>query len=228
MERKITFSIGEYYHIYNRGNDKRDIFLDFSDYLRFLVLLYICNNTKAIHVSNLLNQGVTLMDLFSVDREETMVNIGAYCLMKNHFHLLVHEKAENGVTEFMRKLSTAYSMFFNKKYERTGKLFEGVFKAVHADNDRHLKYLFAYIHLNPLEFYMPNWKEEGIKDFSKTREYLNMYRYSSYLDYIFNKERVEKVILNKSAFPEYFSDFNEFDNFVLNQGATLMEQEIAG
>lgn len=217
MERKINFSIGEYYHIYNRGNDKRDIFLDDSDYLRFLVLLYICNNDKAVHISNFLNhlnQGVTLIELFGVNKEKTLVDIGAHCLMKNHFHLLIRERIENGITDFMRKLSTAYSMYFNKKKERTGKLFEGVFKAVHIDNDRYLKYLFSYIHLNPLEFYMPNWKEGRINDFSKAREYLSIYKYSSYLDYISDKNRIESVILNKEAFPEYFIDFNEFDNFI--------------
>ena len=84
--------------------------------------------------------------------------------MPNHFHILVKEKIENGISKFMGKLTTGYSMYFNKRYDRTGSLFQGVFKSVHADSDEYLKYLFAYIHLNPIKLINPEWKENGIKD----------------------------------------------------------------
>ncbi|MCR4283756.1 MAG: transposase [Parcubacteria group bacterium] len=208
MERKIQFSIGEFYHIYNRGNDKRGIFLNGSDFERFMKLLFVCNNNKSVVFKII--QGVPLD---RIDRGETLVDIGVYCLMPNHFHILVREKTEGGITKFLGKLSTGYSMYFNKKNERTGKLFEGVFKATHVDNDEYLKYLFAYIHLNPVKLIDPEWKEKGISDIEKTKEYLNSYKYSSYLDYI-GQNREEAVILNKSEFPEYFVDFKEFDDFI--------------
>ncbi|HEV7423627.1 MAG TPA: transposase, partial [Candidatus Paceibacterota bacterium] len=135
--RKQSFAIDEYYHLYNRGTEKRIIFLNKQDYRHFLFLMYICNTVKSIELRNIGE---------NFDREETIVYIGAYCLMPNHFHILVREKIENGISTYMRKLLTAYSMYFNKKYERTGKLYEGVFKSIHASKDAYLKYLYSYTH----------------------------------------------------------------------------------
>jgi len=208
MERKFEFSIEEFYHLYNRGNGKRDIFLNRSDKKRFVKLLFVCNSIKPVVFKII--QGLPLEE---IDRGETLVDIGAYCLMPNHFHLLVREKIENGISIFMEKLATAYSMYFNKKNERTGKLFEGVFRATHADTDKYLKYLFSYIHLNPVKLINPNWKEKGIIDIQKSKQFLEKYEFSSYNDYI-NLNREEKIILNKSVFPGYFEDFKEFKSFI--------------
>ncbi|OHA80219.1 MAG: hypothetical protein A2V96_01600 [Candidatus Yonathbacteria bacterium RBG_16_43_6] len=142
-----------------------------------------------------------------------LVDIGAYCLMPNHFHLLVREKNEGGIQKFMLKLLTAYSMYFNKKNERTGSLFESRYKARHANTDDYLKYLFAYIHLNPVKIIDPEWKEKGITDHDGAKEYLDKYSYSSYMDFV-GEKREEGVVLNKTAFPEYFDDFEEFDEYI--------------
>ncbi|OGJ11058.1 hypothetical protein A2467_03325, partial [Candidatus Nomurabacteria bacterium RIFOXYC2_FULL_36_8] len=149
--RRTPLVRGEYYHIYNRGVEKREIFLDKEDYFHFLKLLYICNSNKSITLRN-------ISDNF--DRGETIVDIGAYCIMPNHFHVLCYEKIENGISTFMKKLSTAYAMYFNKKYIRTGILFQGRFKSEHANTDGYLKYLYAYIHLNPAKLKNPKWKED--------------------------------------------------------------------
>src|SRR3989344_2913843 len=117
--RKQNFVPGEFYHLYNRGTDKRKIFLDEQDYEHFLFLMYICNTTKSIELRNISE---------NFERGETIIDIGAYGLMPNHFHILVHEKIDGGISKYMLKLMTSYSMYFNKKYERTGKLYEGVFK----------------------------------------------------------------------------------------------------
>ncbi len=208
MERKFNFSVGEFYHIYNRGNNKSIIFLDNTDRKRFQKLLFVCNNTRPMVFKTI--QG---LPLDKIKREETLVSIGAYCPMPNHFHLLLYEKKEGGISMFMEKLLTAYSMYFNKKNSRTGKLFEGVFKATHANNDRYLKYLFSYIHLNPIKIIDPHWKENGISDRGKAQKYLENYPYSSYLDYL-GRVRGENLILNKEAFPEYFESFKEFEQFI--------------
>src|SRR3989338_5483185 len=100
--------------------------------------------------------------------------------MPNHFHLLLKEIEMGGISQFMGKLSTAYSMYFNKKYERTGSLFEGRFKSSRIANDNYLHYLFAYIHLNPIKLIEPMWKEKGINDFARAKEFLGRYNYSSY------------------------------------------------
>jgi len=219
VQRKFNFSTGEFYHLYNRGTEKRDIFLDDSDYLRFQTLLYLSNNTEAVHLSNLFSrqnhphreQLMRVVD--KIKREGTLVDIGAYCLMPNHFHILVHEKIDNGVSTFMKKLATGYSMYFNKKNERSGALFEGRFKAVHASRDEYLKYLFSYIHLNPVKLIDLKWKEKGIADILKAKEYLKQYSYSSYNDYQ-GKVRPENIILNQASFPDYFSSDGEFETTI--------------
>lgn len=227
MQRKSIFSIGEFYHIYNRGTDKRDIFLDKADYLRFVVLLYAANNIDAMHISNLKYQGRSLMGILDIDRKDTIVDIGAYCLMPNHFHILVKEKIENGISKFMKKLSTGYSMYFNKRYERTGSLFQGVFKSVYADNDEYLKYLFAYIHLNPIKLIDSEWKEHGIKDIDSAKSFLKEYSFSSYFDYSADKNRIEAKIINKKTFPDYFlvnKDFNDFLNDWLSYDTSIKDR----
>src|SRR3989344_3251058 len=113
----------------------------------------------------------------------------------------------------MEKLLTGYAMYFNKKYERVGPLFQGTFKAEHADRDEYLKYLFAYIHLNPVKFIEPRWKERGIHDKRRAEQYLKQYRYSSYLDYI-GFERGEHIILAKDEAPDYFANTYEFKDFI--------------
>jgi putative transposase len=125
----------------------------------------------------------------------------------------VKEITEGGITQFMEKLGTAYSMYFNKRGKRTGFLFEGNFKAEHVDRDEYLKYLYAYIHLNPVKLIEPEWKEEGIHDLAKAKKYLEGYRYSSYEDYAMEK-REESAILSPKEFPEYFEEVGEFKDFV--------------
>lgn len=195
--RKVPIVSGEYYHIYNRGNSKQIIFQDNYDYEYFVKLLYLSNSSLNFKVQNV-SQSV-----FFVDRESTIVSIGAYCLMPNHFHILITGIEEDGISKFMQKLTTAYSMYYNKKYERTGGLFEGKFKSEHADRDNYLKYLFSYIHLNIVKFIQKDWKEKGIRDKEKVLKYLKSYKYSSYLDFI-SEDRVQNKILNIKLFPKYF------------------------
>jgi len=213
MGRKFTFSTGEYYHLYNRGTEKRVVFLNEHDYGRFMLLLHLCNSKAPVDISNKLREGLTFTELMDIELNDRIVDIGVYCLMPNHFHLLVREKQENGISLFMQKLTTAYTMYFNKKYERTGGLFEGSFLARHADTDKYLKYLFSYIHLNPVKIIDPKWKENGITNRPAAKKYLAQYKYSSYLDYIGTK-RKEVKILNKTAFPKYFLNFKEFKQFI--------------
>lgn len=208
MERKFKFSVGEYYHLYNRGNDKKKIFLSEHDTERFMRLLFLCNSQERVLQQNIPN-GKT----FETSIDTPLVAIGVYCLMPNHFHILLKEIKEDGISLFMQKLATGYSMYFNKKYERTGTLFEGRFKATHVDNDMYLKYLFAYIHLNPIKLIDANWKENGLKDRERVQEHLNNYASSSYFDYI-GKDRGENKILNTKVFPEYFETTNQFDHFI--------------
>lgn len=209
-ERKYAFSEGEFYHVYNRGNSKQIIYNSDEDHCRFIRLLYVSNSPLQFKIEYLERSD------FLFERGQPLVAIGAYCLMPNHFHLLMTPLVEGGISKFMQKLATAYSMFYNNKYERTGTLFEGKFKARWVDSDQYLKYLYAYIHLNPVKLIDPLWKEDGIKDSKTAFEFACSYRYSSLQDYLELEQvlpvRQEKDILNKTRFPNYFTTGTDSKN----------------
>jgi putative transposase len=218
MNRSFNFSPEEYYHIYNRGVDKRGVFLDNLDYERFILGLANANNIEAVYIRDVKKKlgekykGLeTCLDL----RDKTLVDIGAWCLMPNHFHILVREKEDGGLVKFMQKLETGYTMYFNKKNERTGSLFQGTFKAEHVVGDNHLKYLYSYIHLNPIKLIQSDWKEKGIKDIKATLKFLANFHRSSYLDYV-DDNRIEKGIINTKVFPEYFLKKGVFEGEILD------------
>lgn len=210
MLRPITFSIGEFYHIYNRGTDKRKIFITNHDYERFVALLYLANSNNPIRIDM---RRKSFQDLLEIDQGKNFVDIGAYCLMPNHFHILLREKIENGISLFMQKLTTAYTMYFNKKHERNGVLFQGVFKAEHLESDNYLKYIYSYIHLNPIKLIDHTWRDNGIKNQLEAEKFLEQYQYSSYLEYT-NIDRKEKVIINKKVFPDYFESAGDFQKMI--------------
>ncbi len=204
--RKDTFMVGKVYHIYNRGVNKMTIFFDNTDKDRFIKLLYICNSEKSAVFRNVKDKALNEIDI-----EERLVDIGAYCLMGNHFHLIIKEKVENGITKFMSKLMTAYAMYFNKKYERRGILFEKPFKSKYVGlDDAYCDYLFLYVHFNPLKLIEPNWKEKGVVNEVKSKQFLEEYKYSSYCDYYTDIEREELLILNKEEFPERIFETKDF------------------
>jgi putative transposase len=210
MARAFTFAPGEFYHLYNRGADKRNIFLTRGDRDRFLALLYLANQPGAV---DLKIQGRTLVEILEPRQGEPLVEVAAYCLMPNHFHLLVREHADGGISKFMQKVTTGYTMYFNKRNDRSGVLFQGKFKATHVDDDRYLRYLISYIHLNPVKLIDPGWKDTGITDRTQAEHFLRAYTASSYLDYLRN-DRPEGVILSMQALPEYFSDWADFHTHV--------------
>lgn len=217
--RKIALVEGEYYHLYSRGNSKQKIFLDDNDYNHFIKCLFVCNTTKKFKFSRNIK-----MNPFDFDRENTLVSIGAWVLMPNHFHIymiappqskFVLKDNQNRISEFMRKVLTAYSLYFNKKYNRTGGLFEGRFKSVHISTNNQAKYLFSYIHLNPIKIIQKDWKEEGINDTKEALKFLDSYKWSSYYDYNNITKRSENLILKKDDFPAYFIDLKDFNKEIL-------------
>ena len=115
----------------------------------------------------------------------------------------------------MQKISTAYVMYYNKKYERTGGLFEGKFKSQHLNTDRYLKYIFSYIYLNPVKLIDSKWKDRGIQNKQKALKFLKKYTYSSYLDYL-GINRLQNKILDTKAFPKYFPDKRSFLNEIFD------------
>ncbi|MDA3792322.1 MAG: transposase, partial [Elusimicrobia bacterium] len=116
--------------------------------------------------------------------KEEYVEIVAFALMPNHYHIILKQIADNGISKYMHKLGTGYTMYFNKKNKRSGSLFEGRFKAKAITNDEYLVHLSRYIHLNPVSLKEPDWKDCGINDKNKIKKYLEKYRWSSYCNYI--------------------------------------------
>lgn len=204
-QRSYNFVPGEFYHIYNRGTDRRVIFIDHDDYKRFQTLLYILNTRTNINVRDVIKEQD---NPYERDNGEALVAIGAYCLMPNHFHLLVTPLEDINLSLFMQKLLTSYAMYFNRKYKRTGGLFEGKFKSQLVEEDRYLKYLFSYIHLNPIKLLQSDWKERGIDNIENAVKYLNEYNYSSYSEAT-GEVRQESVILKTDLFPVYFEGVKE-------------------
>lgn len=219
--RKTPIVGGQYYHFYNRGNSKQVIFIDEQDYNRFTKILFLCNSKKGINFrTGVVERGI---DAWEFDRGGPLISICAWVLMPNHFHLYIYvpetisqtnpDTSKNTAVVFMQKVGTAYSKYFNTKYNRTGSLFEGKFKSVHVENDAQARYLFSYIHLNPIKLIQSDWKEQGIKDKKTAFRYVSNYKYSSLRDWLgFNRN--ESLIINKKALsnilPENFSPSEDF------------------
>ena len=181
------------------------------------MLLYLANSNDSFRLDNILNrQHKTFREILVLDRDEPLISIGAWCLMTNHFHLLVRQEIDGGITKFMRKLGVGYSMFFNIKYQRKGALFGGLFKSkLIGVDDNYMRQLFGYIHVNPLEIEFPGWKDQINKSSFNLKKFLESYRYSSYSDYV-GEDRVEKNIINPKNFPDYFQNSQSFQDFVEN------------
>lgn len=177
--RRLIFAETEYYHIYNRGLDKRDLFSDKNDYNRFIQSVYYFNDEN-FSPENFDYQGLTLIKSFNRDE---LVNVIAWCLMPNHYHFVLKQKIDGGVTKFMRRLGTGYTMYANTKYERNGHVFQGPFKAKTISDNEYLQHVIRYIHLNPLDLIESSWKEKGIKNKETSRKFLVSYNWSSLKDY---------------------------------------------
>jgi len=210
--RKTKLLNDNYYHIYNRGTDKRQVFSDNSDYARFVHYLYEFNDKKFDrNISRKIERGLAS---FIQGPRDLLVEIVAFCLMPNHFHLILKQLKDDGIAQFMQKVGTGYTMYFNKKNQRSGSLFQGTYKSISIEKDEYLNHLSRYIHLNPVELIESNWKMEGIKYWDKVKEFLRSYRWSSYLDYAGIKNFPS--LINKEIIMSYFKDGASYTGFINN------------
>ena len=219
--RKIKFYPGIICHIYNRGTDKRNIFNCEADMWRFLQGMYLFNDEKSsfgvLHQIEKENNGKInfnlLTDFINNNKKDRnpLVKVIADCLMPNHFHLILQEIQEGGLSSFMHKLGTGYSNYFNKKYKRSGVLFEGPYKAVEIKNDLYLTHLLVYINiLNPGQLMESELKEKGVQNINKVFEFAKKYSFSTNLDYLGLRN---SIVIDKGILGEIFDTPEKYENF---------------
>lgn len=207
--RKDTFLSEEFYHIYNRGVEKRNIFMDDADRWRFLTLLLLFQgDTFVPQVGRLVSFVKHLVfdkenkleehDVFKDIVSNRIVELVCFCMMPNHFHIILHQIKEEGISNFMQRLGDSYTKYFNMKYERSGHLFGGCFQSRHIDQNEYLTYLSAYIHMNPRE--LKAWHNKEV-----------LYPWSSFQDYKSNNRLGS--LLAHSIISDQFNK-NEYQKFV--------------
>lgn len=197
MALRKPFEVGEWYHCYNRGVDRRRVFQSPRDYQRFLQALYLSNSARAIHQNDV--GSLPHESIFTQQRGDPLVSIAAYCLMPNHFHVVMQEIIEGGITSFMQKVGTAYTMYFNIRNERTGNLFLKPFRARHITHDAYFMHIPNYVHFNPAELFEPQWKKGIIQeDIVQLEKRICAFAYSSAGDF-FGIPGVESAILDRTT-----------------------------
>ena len=226
--RKEPFTVGNYVHVYNRGNRKTLIVEDAKDRWRFLQMLYYFNTENSTG-SPLQDAKKRLKSDFNTSLiwphgwplQKPIVKILAFVLMPNHYHLLLKEITEGGVTTFMRKLGTGWTNYFNTKYGEVGRLFQGAYKSKTILKEEYLKHLSVYIQVkNTFELY-PGGLNRAIKEFSKAYEWSTNYPYCSLADYARNRS---SPIIDKDLLGELFDTPQEYKNFAKGTIETLEEQ----
>ncbi len=208
--RKTIFVNEEYYHIYNRGVDKRKVFMDKEDYLRFLRAMELLNDkdTGLMRFQRNVQKNPFKIGSSGVRKlnfkknAEPLVEIVVYCLNPNHYHFILKQREENGIVKFMQKLGTSYTMYFNKKRDRSGALFQGRFKSIRIDSNEYLLYLSVYVNKN---HFIHGY--EG-----------NDWMYSSELDYLGKRD---DNLCKKDIILEQFRDKKDHKEFMDRTAAHL-------
>lgn len=202
----------ELYHVINKGVDGRNLFLDSQDFVRFIHNLYEFNNTAPTIESSRRNISDTYVGHRKSHIRERLVEIHGWCLMKDHYHLLISEIIDGGLIKFMTKINIGYAKYYNERYERSGHLFQGKTKKILVRDEAHFLYILHYLHLNPLDYLSgaSEWRardKSTIKNAKDALKYLSEYRWSSFLDYC-NKKNFPSI-LTKDLFGNLFGNYQE-------------------
>ncbi len=204
--RKFPLITQEYYHVYNRGIDHRPTFTTKKEYERATMALeYYIYEKPPLKLSRYIRlSGSRYHDVSnSLTKRSKLVRLYAYCLMSNHFHILVEQLIENGIAKFLSNFQNSYTRYFNTRHKRDGSLFLDQFKAVHIETDEQLLHLSRYIHLNPYT-----------GSLVKSLEKLEKYSWSSFPDYLGNRQNGQ---VETSFVTANFRNLREYKHFVLNQ-----------
>lgn len=198
--RIVPLITGEIYHIFNRGTEKRVIFTQPKDYRRFKKILYYYQfqgpkpKFSEFSLSN--------PNSFNPATDNKLVEIFCYCLMPNHFHLLIKQLKNKGISIFLSQISNSYTKYFNTKYSRVGSLLQGTFKSVFVESDEQFTHLSRYIHINPVV--------------SGLVEKLEQYPWSSYEEYMLGKgdicstEEIHNYFTSRESYKDFLEDQVEY------------------
>ena len=194
----------EIYHVVSRAVGDTIVFVDESDFYRGIFSIYEFNNSKKVEIwerrrarnrfKKQKKESVgrrTSHQSEYLDEREKLVEVLAFSFMPNHLHLILKQLKDNGITEFMKKVNGGYAKYFNQKYKRMGHLFNK-FRAVHIKENNQLRNAFLYVHANLISVIEPGWKEKGIKNTKKVKEFLENNKRHSYVDYL-GKENFPSV-----------------------------------
>lgn len=206
--RKTEFANGEFFHVYNRGVDKRIIFTDTYDINRFfksIIEFNVIDPIGSLYENSFLQLGGSTPKL-----DEKLVNIIAYCLNPNHFHFILEQLEDGGISEFMKRLSGGYTGYFNNKYERSGALFQGRFKSVHIDFNGYLLHVSSYVNLNDRAHQLGGSTPKLVRSRSSWGEYT---------------DAKIKGICEKKIILEQFKDRNEYKEFALSSLESIIKKK---
>ena len=176
-----------FYHVYNRGVEKRLIFLDDQDYVVFLGLLK----------KYLLGVNETKLNRHKFEKLGDNIELLAYCLMPNHFHLLVYQRDKDSLVKLMRRAMTGYVMYFNNRYKRVGSLFQGRYKASQINADSYLHHISRYIHMNPEEY--DKWPYSSLDNYTGNKK----------TDWINTKPIMELFDNDKLKYAQFMKDYQD-------------------
>ncbi len=215
--RKTVLATNQLYHVFNRGVNRNPIFSSPKDYERLLLTLrYYRTQSVPVKLSRYLTMSIEERERFDLHIYNTnasqnkLVEIVAYCLMPNHFHLLLRQVADSGISDYLRLVTNSYTRYFNTRHERTGTLVQGAFKAVHVETDDQLMHLSRYIHLNPVAGTVIKLNDVSDFPWSSLHEYLHVKDNS-----LSNPKSVLELFDGKSAYEKFVLDFADFQQNVI-------------
>lgn len=209
MRRKIQFINDKYYHIYNRGVDKRIIFQDIDDLVRFFQSMQEFNTVEPIG-SIYENRFRKIKLGHPVSKREKLIDFICYCLNPNHYHFVLQQLTNRGIEKFMHRVGMGYAKYFNQKYKRGGSLFQGRYRAIHIDSNEYLLHLSTYVNLN-----------DRVHDLSKFGHPVSKYRKSSWQEYLGE----QKGICRKDIILDQFENVGEYKKFAENSLKNIRERK---
>lgn len=223
--RKHSFITGSYFHIYNRGVDKRDIFINEKDVERFLLCMKLFSYKDPVRSLQLAlreqKPDVDVRRLQISQERKRLVSVVEYCLNPNHFHFILKQEIDGGISEFMKRLQGGYTKYFNLKNDRTGALLQGKFKSSYAEKENYFEILFAYV--------MWNYKVHDIpkNKLKITRSSEEEYSASNF--YIINPKEGKKFLEWFNGYKNFLKHGKEIINIVRkNRDKKPLKEETSG